>query len=427
MNAISRISPGTGQRPHVHVVGAGLAGLAAAISLVEAGHTVTVYEAGPQAGGRCRSYFDRALGCRLDNGNHLLLSGNRATFAFLDQIGARDTMTGPGRPVFPFMDLASNERWTLRPNMGPLPWWMLVPARRVPGMRLWDALPALGLHRASATATVADVLRPGTLYRRLLEPLAIAALNTAPNEGSARLLGAVVKETLAAGGAACIPAFPREGLSESFIDPAIAWLEAQGATIRLSSRVAGLTVEGGRVTALGDTVLDSGDMVVLAVPAPVAASLLPGLVVPDRFEAILNVHFRVDDAPEAPDMMEGAGFMGLVGGTAEWVFRKPGVLSTTISAANRAVDLAPDALAQQVWHDLRAALHVTEPMPPFRVVKEKRATFAATPGQEARRPATRTELPNLVLAGDWTATGLPATIEGAIRSGRAAAMTLQGT
>lgn len=416
--------PGGGQRPHAHVVGAGLAGLAAAISLVEAGHGVTVHEAGPQAGGRCRSYFDRALGCRLDNGNHLLLSGNRATFAFLDQVGARDTMTGPGRPVFPFMDMVSNERWTLRPNMGPLPWWMLVPSRRVPGMRLRDALPALGLHRAAATATVADVLRPGTLYRRLLEPLAIAALNTAPNEGSARLLGAVVQETLAAGGGACIPAFPREGLSESFIDPAVAWLEARGATVRLSSRVAGLTVEGGRVTALGCVALASDDLVVLAVPAPVAASLLPGLVVPDRFEAILNVHFRVDDAPDGPDLMEGAGFMGLVGGTAEWVFRKPGVLSTTISAANRAVDLAPDVLAQQVWRDLRTALHVPEPMPPFRVVKEKRATFAATPGQEAKRPATRTELPNLVLAGDWTATGLPATIEGAIRSGRAAAMTL---
>ena len=416
-----------GQRPVVHVVGAGLAGLAAALSLTAAGHRVTVHEAGPQAGGRCRSYFDRALGCRVDNGNHLLLSGNRATFAFLDEVGARNTMAGPGRSVFPFMDLQTGDRWTLRPNAGALPWWLLVPGRRVPGMRLRDALPALRLHRAAPNATVSDVLRPGTLYHRLLEPLAIAALNTAPGEGSARLLGAIVQETLAAGGRACIPAFPREGLSESFIDPAVAVLEGRGATVRLSSRVAALTVEDGRVAAVGSTALGPADSVVLAVPAPVAAGLLPGLVVPDRFEAILNVHFRMDDAPTGPDPMDGAGFMGLVGGTAEWVFRKPGMLSTTISAANRAVDLAPDALAQQVWCDLRSALHVPEPIPPFRVVKEKRATFAATPEQEAKRPATHTALPNLVLAGDWTATGLPATIEGAIRSGRAAAMTLQGT
>src|SRR3954469_1184329 len=106
---------------HVHVVGAGLAGLAAALSLAERGIRVTLHEAGPAAGGRCRSYFDRELGCRIDNGNHLLLSGNRATFAFLDQIGARNTLAGPGRPVFPFIDLATGERWAIRPNAGRFP------------------------------------------------------------------------------------------------------------------------------------------------------------------------------------------------------------------------------------------------------------------------------------------------------------------
>lgn len=400
---------------HVHVVGAGLAGLAAALSLVARGVGVTVHEAGPQAGGRCRSYFDKALGCRLDNGNHLLLSGNRATFAFLDQIGARGTMTGPSAPVFPFMDLASGERWTLRPNAGRVPWWLLVPSRRVPGMRLRDALGALGLHRAGAETTVAQALRPGVLYRRLLEPLAIAALNTPPEEASARLLGAVMQETLAAGGAACIPAFPREGLSESFVDPAVAWLQARGASVRFGSRVGAVEVSDGRVVRMGDVAVGSDEGVVLAVPAGVAVGMVPGLAAPDRFEAILNVHYRVDADPGE------AGFMGLVGGTAEWIFVKPGVVSVTISAGNRSIDTPPDALAQQVWDDVRVALQLPAPVPPYRVVKEKRATFAATPAQEARRPGTRTSFDRLMLAGDWTATGLPATIEGAIRSGRAAA------
>ena len=400
---------------HVHVVGAGLAGLAAALSLVARGVGVTVHEAGPQAGGRCRSYFDKALGCRLDNGNHLLLSGNQATFAFLDQIGARGTMTGPSAPVFPFMDLASGERWTLRPNAGRVPWWLLVPSRRVPGMRLRDALGALGLHRAGAETTVAQALRPGVLYRRLLEPLAIAALNTPPEEASARLLGAVMQETLAAGGAACIPAFPREGLSESFVDPAVAWLQARGASVRFGSRVGAVEVSDGRVVRMGDVAVGSDEGVVLAVPAGVAVGMVPGLGAPDRFEAILNVHYRVDADPGE------AGFMGLVGGTAEWIFVKPGVVSVTISAGNRSIDTPPDALAQQVWDDVRVALQLPAPVPPYRVVKEKRATFAATPAQEARRPGTRTSFDRLMLAGDWTATGLPATIEGAIRSGRAAA------
>lgn len=411
---------------HVHIVGAGLAGLATGLSLVGAGVAVTVHEAGPYAGGRCRSYFDRALDCRLDNGNHLLLSGNRATFAFLDQIGARDTLTGPPVPLFPFMDLETGERWTLRPNLGPIPWWLLVPSRRVPGMRVRDALPALGLHRAAPSATVAGVLhpnamRPNVLYHRLLEPLAIAALNTPPSQASARLLGAIVQETLAAGGRACIPAFPREGLSESFVDPAVAWLTAQGATVRTGSRITTLEANNARVTRLGDHPVAADEAVVLAVPAPVAASLLPTLTVPERFEAILNVHFRLDADPGP------AGFMGLVGGTAEWVFIKPGIVSVTISAGNRAADTPTEALAQQVWQDVCRALQSDASIPPHRVVKEKRATFAATPDQETRRPTTRTSLANLMLAGDWTATGLPATIEGAIRSGRAAAAAiLQG-
>jgi uncharacterized protein with NAD-binding domain and iron-sulfur cluster len=96
----------------------------------------------------------------------------------------------------------------------------------------------------------------------------------------------------------------------------------------------------------------------------------------------------------------------------------------TISAANRMVDQPAEAIAAVVWPDVRAALDLQGIMPPFRVVKERRATFAATAAQEGLRPGPRTALANLVLAGDWTATGLPATIEGAIRSGRTAAEAL---
>jgi predicted NAD/FAD-dependent oxidoreductase len=159
------------------------------------------------------------------------------------------------------------------------------------------------------------------------------------------------------------------------------------------------------------------DAVVLAVPPPVAAELLPGLVVPDAFEAIVNLHYRLQAPPG------DAGFIGLIGGLAEWVFVKPGIVSVTISAANRIVDRPADALAAEVWPEVARALALpgSMPMPQWRVVKEKRATFAATPAQNRRRPPARTGLRNLALAGDWTATGLPATIEGAIRSGRTAA------
>jgi squalene-associated FAD-dependent desaturase len=409
----------------IHVIGAGLAGLSAALALTEAGHAVTVYEAGPVAGGRCRSYPDRELGIRVDNGNHLLLSGNSDAMRFLETIGAAHSLAGPGEPAFPFMDLASGARWTLRPNRGRLPWWIFSRARRVPGTRAADYLKLLSLPRLTDDRTVAAMLPPGALYDRLIAPLAIAALNTRPEVGLARLLGAVVRETLMRGGAACIPCFPRLGLSESLIDPALAWLEARGARVLFARRIAALDVADGRVTALrttdGTLALDPADRVVLAVPAWVASALLPGLSAPDAFEAIVNVHFRLDRPPSA------AGFIGLTGGMAEWVFEKPGHASVTISAANRIVDMSPEMIAQNSWPEVSAALTLDGPMPKWRVLKEKRATFAATAEQDRKRPGPRTALGNLFLAGDWVATGLPATIEGAIRSGRNAAETLLAT
>lgn len=404
----------------VHVVGAGVAGLAAAVSLVAAGRPVTLYEAGPAAGGRCRSYLDRALGLRIDNGNHLVLSGNRATMAYLEQVGAEDALVGPDVPVFPFIDLADGRRWTIRPNAGRVPWWILFRDRRVPGTQVRDYLSLLRLRHAREGETVQQALGGrGALFRRLMEPLAIAALNTPSDVGLARLLDSVVRETLMRGGDACLPRMPRVGLSETFVDPALAWLVARGAQFHTGRRVAALQRDETRVTALetpdGPVPVGPQQDVVLAVPAWVATDLLPGLVAPDAFSAILNVHFATAAEPGV------AGFYGVVGGTAEWIFVRPNVVSVTVSAANRLVDRSAEAIAALVWPDVRTALGLPEAMPPVRVVKERRATHVATTEQEARRPGARTAWRNLVLAGDWTATGLPATIEGAIRSGRTAA------
>jgi len=161
--------------------------------------------------------------------------------------------------------------------------------------------------------------------------------------------------------------------------------------------------------------LAPNDQIVLAVPPGAAGDLLPRLSVPDQFRAIVNGHFAMPPPPGAPAML------GLVGGTAEWLFAFADRLSVTVSNANRLLDLDRAELAARFWGDICAALAIDAPMPPWQIVKEKRATFAATPDQDARRPGTATAWRNIALAGDWTQTGLPATIEGALRSGEAAA------
>ncbi len=409
----------------VHVVGAGLAGLAASVALAEEGTPVVLYEAGAQAGGRCRSFVDAELGVRIDNGNHLLFSGNQAALAYIERIGALATFERPGEAAIPFIDIQTGERWALRPGKGAIPWWVLRAARRVPGTRARDYLGALRLWRAAPGDTVAAVLAPDNLlFRRLWQPLAVAALNTGAAEASALLFWRVLAETIGRGAAACRPLVAREGLSESLVDPALAFLSRRGSEVRFGARLKALGFAEGRVSELafdgGAVALRPQDSVILAVPAASAARLVPGLVVPDDYAPIVNAHFRCTVPPNGPH--DRPLFAGLIGGTAEWIFRKREIVSVTVSAADRIVGRPAAELRDLLWRDVTLAFGLAPgPVPPARIVKERRATFRATPAQLRRRPPAATAWNNLHLAGDYVDTGLPATIEGAIRSGFAAA------
>jgi hydroxysqualene dehydroxylase len=409
----------------VHVIGAGLAGLSAAVELAGGARKVVVHELARHAGGRCRSYFEPALGLSIDNGNHLLLSGNHAALGFLKKIGAADVLAGPQEAEFPFADLKSGERWLVRPNAGPLPWWIFSHRRRVPGTRALDYLPLARLLARQGDRTLGDVLAcSGPLYERLLHPVFLAALNTEPSAGSAELAGAVVRETLARGGAACRPLVAADGLGAAFVAPAIAYLEKHGANTRFDHQLRALDFADSEVRALefgdGKLALGKDDAVVLAVPGWVAAPLVRDLSVPGTYSAILNAHFKVA-APEGFPRI-----LGVINGTTEWVFSFKDRISVTVSAADRFNESEREPLARQIWNEVAALTGHSGDLPPWLLIKERRATFAALPQENAKRPAPQTRWRNLLLAGDWTATGLPATIEGAIRSGKRAAALLMG-
>ncbi|HMK70118.1 MAG TPA: hydroxysqualene dehydroxylase HpnE [Xanthobacteraceae bacterium] len=410
----------------VHIIGAGLAGLSAALKLSARGARVVVHEATAFAGGRCRSYHDAAVGMTIDNGNHLLLSGNHAALDYLRNIGAADRLIGPPTAEFRFVDLAGGERWTLRFNDGRLPFWVFDRRRRVPGTRALDYVPLARLLWAPPGKAVGEVIAcEGVLYRRLVEPLLLAALNIDPPQGSARLAVAVIRETLAAGGRACRPLIARDGLGSTLIEPALLHLQQHGVAVRMEHQLRALHFGTQRVETLdfgGDSIaLGADDAVILAVPPYVAASLVRGLEVPTEFRAIVNAHFRIEPPAAQPPIL------GVLNGTVQWLFAFPGRLSVTISAGDRLVEGPREQLAKTIWDEVArlTGLPAALPggLPPWQIVRERRATFAATPAQDSKRPGPTTAWRNLVVAGDWTDTGLPATIEGAIRSGdRAAAI-----
>ncbi|WP_277187509.1 hydroxysqualene dehydroxylase HpnE [Caballeronia sp. BR00000012568055] len=414
----------------VIVVGAGLAGLAAAVQAQRRGARVVLQEAASHAGGRCRSYFDDKLGVTVDNGNHLLFSGNHAAIAYLRAIGAADTLIGPPEPDFPFFDAASGAAWTIRMSAGRFPRWIFDADARVPDTQPADYFPILPLFFGKPGRTV-DGRGKGRVWDLLARPMLRAMLNTEPVDASATMVANVVRETLAMGGQACRPLIARHGLSNAFVGPALRHLQYGGAEIRLGSRIVGMVISGTdsheRVSSLAfehaagshDVQLAPDDAVILAVPPDTARELVPGLAAPDAYRAIATVHFAID----LPD--DTTAMMCIVNGTSDWLFTAKGRVSVTMMDAGRLLATPREALAHTVWQEAAKALRVPAvPVPPWQVVMEQRATFAAVPSQEGLRAATKTRWNNLTLAGDWTATGLPATIEGAIRSGQKAADAL---
>lgn len=393
------------------VIGGGIAGLSAAHHLQQKGMEVSVFEAAQHAGGRCRTFYDSDLDADIDNGTHLILSGNHTVLELADE----SALFFSERARFPFFDLEAETEWAIDLGKKSVPWMF----ESAPGVDLWKLMS--DLRKLKCDRPMAEVLDTSLVrWRTLWAPLTLAITNTQPSEANARLMHTVLSETMLRGGAQCRPVLSRRGLSPALVDPMVKTLD-----VRFGEVLGAIETEVGRATRLNfkghDLELAGGDVVVLAVSWGQAAELLAGRVpAAPRHNPIINVHFKLAVARAEPEIR------GLVGGLSHWISFRDNLMSVTISAANDLVDLGGEEIARRVWAEVGPLAGGGDLIAPYRVIKEKRATFAETPEADAARPESKTDLDNLVLAGDWVQTGFPATLEGAARSGKRAAELLAG-
>jgi hydroxysqualene dehydroxylase len=430
----------------VVVVGGGLSGLAAAVTLASKGVPVHLLEQKPFLGGRAYSFVDATTGDTIDNGQHLLIAGYERTMAFLRAVGAESLVTVQSRPVLPFHHPERGFITFALPLLPP-------PANLLVGilgttlvgipdrLRLLRAGVALrnddeqGLAALTITEWLDRVGQTPETTRCLWDPLAVSIMNERSEQASALLFVRALRRAFLGSSRGAALVFPRVGLSELFAQPAARFIGRNGGSIDVSADVAELVLTDGRVTGVrtrDNTMLPTSACIV-AVPRQKALQLLPQGMLGDRparaaddrkSSPIVSIHLWFD----APFMKES--FIGLIGRRIQWVFnrrllagagREGECLSTVISAAYEFVGLDNENLVRIAVDDVRSVYG--DPLPPVRhavVLREKKATDSFDPSMEARRPGVQTSVPNLFLAGDWTATGLPATIEGAILSGEKA-------
>lgn len=432
----------------VVVVGAGCAGLSAATTLADAGHRVTVVEARPICGGRTFATQDRASGDWVDNGQHVLFGCYHDTLAYLTRIGARSRVTVQASLTVPMIDTrgrTSELRCPALPSplqlaAGVLAWNGLPWRDRLAVARLGPAL--AGSAMPPADETVREWLvrhgQPSALVDMLWEPLAIAALNQSIDHATASTFVEVLRRMLGPGEIDAAIVLPAVSLSALLVDPAIDHLRARGGEV-LTGASAHLVVRDDRV--VGVRVRDRelpASMVISAVPWHALAGLFDD--VPGALQDVVRDASALGSAPIvtvnlwfAGDVL-GAAFVGLPGRRFQWVFDKARVtdgaarhLSLVCSDAIDLAERTNDEIVALALEELRAAVPAARRARLERAtaVRERRATFSLAVGQP-RRPGAHTGLPGLLLAGDWTDTGLPATIESAVVSGHRAAEAILG-
>lgn len=427
----------------VAIIGGGLAGLSAAVSLAERGSKVLLLERRNHLGGRAYSFPDPKTGCAIDNGQHLFMGCYGETISFLKKIGSLDHLEFQPRLRVDFLEKRGHISLDC-PRLPP-PFHLIAGLLRMRGLTFRDKFSAIKAGRALGSSgsledrTVSQWLRSLDQSARISElfwhPLAIATLNENPDVASARMLLAVLKKAFTGSRFDSVLGMSRAALSDLYTHAARRFIESRNGEVRTNAAVEELVIEKKEVksAALKGGERIEADFFISAVPPRAFLEMLSEDARQGEFADIgrlnsspivsINLWF---DRPVVEHR-----FAGLIGARIQWLFNREEIikdrssnhLALIISAARDFIDLSKEELVGIALEDLRAFVPESRGANLVHsfVVKEREATLSHTIESDRLRPDSRTSIANLILAGDWIATGLPATIESAVMSGHRAA------
>lgn len=362
----------------VHIIGAGLAGLSAAVHLTRQGVPVAVYEAAAHAGGRCRSFFDSKTQAELDNGTHLFMGANHELFSLLEICGVKSGAFVDEGTKIPFFNMKTKKFFQI--NL---------------------AHPLLSIFKA----------------KRVLPLVVKSIMNTPKDQADMRMVFKTLYKCVQKDGNRVYLA--KKSLNDAVVDPIVSYLRKNGAAIHFGHRLKAAYEE--ELVFFNKTVpLEKDDMVILALPAPALSKYVRDI---NEYatNTILNIHYKSNAV-----LKNGRSYAGLLHSSrADFVFVRNGVVSITVSAADALLaQYSPDMLAGLIWQDLAKVLVEPEKRPPYRVVVNKRATPVQTAEFNAGRPQTDIGDYVIFLASDFVQTGLPCTMESAVVAGMKAAQAV---
>ncbi len=419
----------------VAVIGGGLAGLSSAVYLADNNFTVHLYEVSPKLGGRASSFLFTPTNDFTDNGQHLMMGCYDYTLDFINKIGSIDSLSIQDNLLINFVEKNGNEH-KLDASKLFYPFNIL---SALAGYKVINWVERLGIIKMMlklffyptdilSELTVREWLvkekQSERVQKVLWEIIAVGALNTHIEKSSAKLFAGILKQIFFRNNLSTVFILPKKNLNESFNIPAEQFIKTKNGKVHLSSRVTEILIESdeARGIVINNNELNY-DFVISAVPFYSYLKIIPQEYKKEfelttfRHAPILNVHLWLKDN------IFNKRFYGLLNSDIHWIFNHGNYISVTISDANEWMEIENEKIVSKISSDIK------EFFPQFdlssiaysKVIKEKRATFVPDNTSLKNRPLSKTKIKNLFLAGDWTNTGLPATIEGAIKSGKTAA------